>query len=199
MTWILVICIVLLALWSFAEAFSWPVAPDAALAVVVFMLPSLAFAATGVVILSTAAGGAAGLLLYRRGYRWPLPLVTDRMRGRVSKWLDGGATGLIHQPLTAVPYKAFVVDGARRPFRVLAWSVLTGVFRGPRMTAVAIAATVVARVIERSIPPAHLLTAQVVVLAVAGVGFVIGWRLVWMLWARPSQSVSVQSNQLQKQ
>ncbi len=193
MTNIFILVLALLALWSFAEAFSWPVAPDAALAAVVFVWPSLAIAGTGAVVLGTMAGGAFAITLYRRGHRWPLPLVTDRMKDRVAQWLDTGPRGLIHQPLTAVPYKAFVVDAADRPIRVSIWSAFTGVFRGVRMGANAVGAAWIASIVERLTPGDQQAQAKALVLAAAAVLFLIGWRVVFMFWRRPSDSDALAS------
>jgi 1-acyl-sn-glycerol-3-phosphate acyltransferase len=188
---VFILVLALLALWSFAEAFSWPVAPDAALAAVVFIWPSLAIAGTGAVVLGTMIGGALAITLYRRGQRWPLPLVTDRMKHRVAQWLDAGPRGLIYQPLTAVPYKAFVVDAADRPFRLPTWSAFTGVFRGLRMGANTILAVWFASIVERFAPANQIPQVKALVLVGAAALFLIGWRVVFMIWRRPSESETV--------
>jgi len=176
--------LLVLLLWALAEAFSWPIVPDAALAAAVFMFPAVAAWGTLAVVIGTAIGGAAAIMLYRRGHRWPLPLVTDRMRRRVSHWLDSGPRGLVHQPLTAVPYKVFVVDAAPRDIGVASWALLTVVFRGPRMAAAAALATLAARGIERIVPPGMLVSAKTVVLVLGTGVFLVGWRLAWRFWAR---------------
>lgn len=173
-----------LLLWALAEAFSWPIVPDAALAAAVFMFPAVAAWGTLAVVVGTAMGGAAAIVLYRRGHRWPLPVVTDRMRRRVSRWLDSGPRGLVYQSLTAVPYKVFVVDAARRDIAVATWALLTVVFRGPRMAAAAAVAALAAHGVERTLPPGLLVSAKIVLLVVAIIVFLIGWRLAWRFWAR---------------
>lgn len=188
MTGIFILVLAVLALWSLAEAFSWPVAPDVALAAAVFIWPSLAIAGTGAVVMGTMIGGALAIMLFRRGHRWPLPLVTDRMKRRVAQWLDTGPRGLIHQPLTAVPYKAFVVDAADRPFRLPIWSTFTGVFRGLRMGANAILAVWIASIVGRFAPANQLTHVKALVLVGAALIFLIGWRVVFMIWRRPSGS-----------
>ena len=91
---VMIALLVVLLLWAVAEAFSWPVVPDAALAASAFMFPAVAGWGTLAVVAGSAIGGSAALVLYRRGYRWPLPMVTGRMRRRVSHWLNAGPRGL---------------------------------------------------------------------------------------------------------
>ena len=77
--------LVVLFLWAVGEAFSWPLVPDAALAVVVFVSPELAALSLAVVVLGTSLGGTVGVALWRRGRRWPLPMTTALMMTRLSQ------------------------------------------------------------------------------------------------------------------
>ena len=54
------------------------------------------------------AGGAVGWWAAAQGWSWPLPLTTPRMHAAVGGWLEQGAAGIAHQPLSGVPYKVFV-------------------------------------------------------------------------------------------
>jgi hypothetical protein len=185
----------LLLLWSFAEAFAWPVVPDAALAAVVLLAPGLAVSGTVAVVAGTAAGGAVAIALLRRGAHWPLPLVTPTMKRKVHRWLEHGAIGLAYQPLTTVPYKAFVVEATRRGFGIPRWALFTTLFRGPRMAAISLISARAAATAERLAPPGSAGTWKLVVLALSGAAFVVGWRVVLRLWARaesPANSVDVQ-------
>ena len=185
----------LLLLWSFAEAFAWPLVPDAALAAVVLLVPGLAVSATVAVVVGTAAGGAVAIALLRHGVRWPLPLVTPSMKENVVRWLGHGPVGLAYQPFTAVPYKAFVVEAARRGFTIPRWALFTTLFRGVRMAAIALIVARVSAAVERLAPPGSAATWKLVVLTVSGLAFVAGWRAVWRMWARaesPADSVDVQ-------
>jgi hypothetical protein len=188
MTAVTIALLLVLLLWALAEAFSWPIVPDAALAAAVFMFPGIAIWGTLAVVIGSAIGGTAAITLYRRGNGWPMPMVTDRMRERVSHWLDSGPRGLIYQPLTAVPYKVFVVDAAQRNIAVATWALLTVVFRAPRMAAAAALATLGALGIERIVPPGILGSAKTVVLVAGIIVFLIGWRLAWRFWARSGSS-----------
>ena len=195
MTPAVLIILSLLLLWSFTEAFAWPVVPDTALAAVVLLVPGLAVSGTVAVVAGTAAGGAVAIALLRRGAQWPLPLVTPAMKENVNRWLDHGAIGLAHQPFTAVPYKAFVVEAARRGFGIPRWALFTTLFRGARMAAVALISVRAAAAVERLAPRGAATSWKLVVLAVSGLAFVVGWRLVLRLWASaesPADSVDVQ-------
>jgi hypothetical protein len=177
--------LVLLFVWATAEAFAWPVVPDAALAVVAFMAPQLALPALGAVVMGTTLGGAIAISAWRRGVRWPLPMATDSMRTRVHRWLDNGPVGLIYQPLTAVPYKVFVVDAAWRDFSVGTWAALTAGFRGARMLAVTVISVFTATVVSNLAEPDDVLGWKLAMLGAGTLIFLAGWRIVWVMWSKP--------------
>ncbi len=182
MTWLLATCALMLFIWAFTEAFVWPVVPDVALASLAFLAPEGAWLFVGAAVGGSMAGGAAAMVAYRMGWRWPLPLVSDAMRARVEHWLERGPIGLVNQPLTAVPYKAFVVEGARRRLAVAPWVMWTGVFRGARMASVAVLAWI-GSVLVGHVFAENAAQASVIILAIGLVVFVIGWRLAWRLWS----------------
>ncbi|MGI9643655.1 MAG: hypothetical protein ACR2N9_12875 [Acidimicrobiia bacterium] len=183
MSWVIVAATVALFIWSFAEAFAWPVVPDVALATAVFLAPSEAVVFVAATVAGSIAGGATAMWAYRFGMRWPLLLVSAAMEDRVAVWLNRGPIGLMHQPLTAVPYKAFVVEGARRGFGASSWALWTGVFRGARMTTVAAVAALVSAAVDEIFPSATT-SARSVTLAIALALFGAGWWLAWKLWSR---------------
>lgn len=190
MTWYVMVLAVALFAWAFAEAFSWPIAPDVALASSVFLVPDAAGLLAVVTVGGSVVGGVTAMSAYRRGMRWPLPLVSDIMESRVGQWLDRGVVGLVNQPLTAVPYKAFVVEGARRGFGLLRWAAWTAAFRGTRMLTVAIVTVLGSRLVV-VLFPGHVSQARFVVLAVGLVAFVLGWRVAWRVWATQAAGVQV--------
>ena len=177
--------LVVLFFWSVAEAMLWPLIPDAALAATVFFAPDLAPVALPTVVLGSAIGGTIGITLLRSGRRYPLPMVTGRMEVRVKRWLEKGPVGLIYQPPTAVPYKAFVVEAARRNFSRSTWAALTVLFRGARMALVTLAAFGAARLAE-SIAPEEVIATKAVVAGVIAIIFLAGWRLAYVMWSRPN-------------
>jgi membrane protein YqaA with SNARE-associated domain len=179
--------------WAFAEAYVWPIVPDAALAVAVFTSPELAPWAVGAVVVGSTVGGATAILAYRRGGRWPLPLVTTEMQRRVHEWMGEGVVGLRHQPLTAVPYKAFVIEAAERRLGISGFAALTVVFRGLRMAATAGLALVVSHGVGRWSPPGVEDTVRLLVVGTSLAGFLIGWRLTHQMWAKSESTVEKRS------
>ena len=192
MTWYVMVFAVALFAWAFAEAFSWPIAPDVALASSVFLVPEAAVLLAVVTVGGSVIGGVTAMSAYRRGLRWPLPLVSDIMKSRVGRWLERGAVGLVNQPLTAVPYKAFVVEGARRGFVLFRWAALTAAFRGTRMLTVAIVTVLGSRLVVVLFPE-NVPQARFVVLAVGLVVFVVGWAVAWRVWATQAEEVKVRA------
>ena len=188
--------LVILLLWSFAEAFSWPIVPDAGLVAAVFLMPSLATSATITIIVGSIVGGAAAITLYRRGHRWPLPIVTEMMALRVAGWMDRGSTGLMYQPLTGVPYKAFVVEAARRDTQRVTWAILTAAFRGPRMATVAVVSVLAARGVEHFSAASDVMLVKATLVAAGAAVFAAGWRIVVRYWsATPEPLVATNPRQ----
>jgi len=186
---------VVLFLWALGEAFSWPIVPDAALAAVVFLFPELAAVGLVMVVLGSTVGGALGLVLWRYGLRWPLPVTTPSMRTRVHKWLDRGPSGLIYQPLTAVPYKLFVVEAADRRFGIVTWMSLTAAFRGARMSVVALLAVGASALVTFLVPPPAANEWRLLIVALGSVAFLVGWRFAWNIWVRAEQSAGPTGDQ----
>ena len=181
MSWLLAGIAVCLFLWSFAEAYVWPVVPDAALASTAFLIPDATVTFIAATVLGSVLGGLTAMTAYRRGRRWPLPLVTRPMRVKVAEWLDRGPIGLVNQPLTGVPYKAFVVEASNRRFGVTPWALWTAVFRGARMTTVAAVASAGAGAVERLVP-SHITWGPAAVVVSGLAIFAVGWRMVVRRW-----------------
>lgn len=183
MTNLVLVVAVLLFVWAFAEAFVWPIVPDVALASCVFLVPDAAVLFTLAAVAGSVIGGTTAMHARRVGRRWPLPMVSERMRASTATWLEAGPIGLVHQPLSAVPYKAFVVEGARREFRTAAWAWWTIVFRGARMMVVGVATVIAAHVAAdmSSVVGADL---RFTMLGTGLVVFAAGWHLAWRRWNR---------------
>lgn len=182
---VLVVSLALLA-WAFAEAFSWPVVPDAALATAVILMPAEAMVFAAATVAGSVLGGALAVVAYRRGHRWPLPLVSPRMRSHVRRWMDRGVIGLWHQPLSAVPYKAFVVESADRGIGLAPFVGATLLFRGARMLVAAGLAFSASHLVASWMPGDGVVAARLVLLSVGGAVFLVGWRLAWQSWSRPA-------------
>ena len=191
MNWLMAGVVLGLFVWAFAEAYVWPVVPDVALASAVFLIPDGAVWFVSATVTGSAVGGVAAMTTYRRGLRWRLPLVTQLMQSKAAGWLERGAIGLMYQPLTTVPYKVFVVEGAVRGVGLAAWTFWTVVFRGARMSVVAVL-TVVASDLVGAIAPAEIApTARLVILGVGLVFFLLGFWATWQLWSRSDALESV--------
>lgn len=119
--------------WAFLEAISFPLIPDSGLMAFAFAAPVALWRLWAACGLGSVAGGLTGMGLSRLGAVWPLPLVTDRMKSAVDGWLAEGASGLLHQPLSGVPYKAFVLDAGGREIAFHDWAYWTALTRGSRM------------------------------------------------------------------
>jgi hypothetical protein len=194
MTAIVSLILALLFVWAFAEAYSWPVVPDAALALVVFVAPDLALWGVAAVACGSTMGGASAILARRHGWRWPLPLITPLMRQRVTEWMSEGAVGLRHQPLTAVPYKAFVVEAADRGISVTRFAGLTLAFRGLRMAGTAGLTLSASLAIDRLFAPDSDDPIRGFVMATAVVCFLIGWRFTHRMWTKPETVAEARSS-----
>lgn len=184
MNWLMAGIALGLFAWAFAEAYVWPVVPDVALASAVLLVPDGTVWFAAATVTGSAVGGATAMTAYRRGLRWPLPLVTPRMRSKVATWLDRGAVGLMYQPLTTVPYKVFVVEGAVRGLDLAVWTSWTVVFRGARMSAVAVFAVLASGLVAATAPAGIVPTVRLAILGVGLVLFLMGWRGAWRFWAR---------------
>lgn len=175
--------------WALAEATIWPVMPDLALFMVVLFAPDFALIALAAVSIGSAIGGSVGITLLRRGLIYPRPLTTARMEEATKRWLERGPGGLVFQLATAVPYKVFVVEAARRGFGRWTWAALTTLFRGARMalvTALALATDLAVRWFGSG----GAVPEKLSIAAVAGVVFLVMWRIAYVFWSRPAQADS---------
>ena len=130
-------------LWGLLEGFVWPVIPEFVLVPLVFVAPR-----RGVVLVSSTLAGSVcgGMLAYVLSLTVAGPLmlerawlVTDPMRDAAASWLEGGALGLLHQPLSGVPYKVFGLQAGAH-MDPLSFMAVSAVVRGGRMAVVALIA-----------------------------------------------------------
>lgn len=173
--------LVVMGVWAVAEALAWPVIPDFLLLPLVVLAPRLwrhlFLAALAGSLLGGTLSYAAGRVEAGRVLLEYAPLVTDRMVDVAGDRLrEDGVAGLLTQPLSGIPYKAFSYQAAESvgPAQFVVFSALA---RGARFLAVAVLAALAGRwarpVCERFAP--HLL-----VLYVAG--FVVGLLRVVHAW-----------------
>jgi len=173
-----------LYVWAVAEAMVWPLIPDSALMGMVLASPRHAPRLLAAAVAGTLTGGTVGVLLGRLGAHWHLPLVTERMRDAAHGWLaTGGADGLWHQPLSGVPYKAFVQAVADLPVALGDFLWLTLQARGVRMLASAAVASMAGAVLWRVVPERHRAATHVTVVAAATVLLFSGLAAVIVHWS----------------
>lgn len=131
-------------LWGFLEGFLWPIIPEFVLVPLAFVAPRRGVALVGSTLAGSVCGGIlAYVLSLTVAGPWMLErawLVTDPMRDAAASWLEqSGALGLLHQPLSGVPYKVFGLQAGSHmdPFSFVVVSTLV---RGGRMAVVALIA-----------------------------------------------------------
>jgi 1-acyl-sn-glycerol-3-phosphate acyltransferase len=116
--------------WAVAEAVLWPLMPEAVLVPLGVAVPAEWWRLALASMLGSSIGGAAGHALGRRGgSAWllgHLPLVRPAMVGAADRWLaEEGARGVLHQPLSGVPFKVFALRAGAAgvpPAPFLAWA-----------------------------------------------------------------------------
>lgn len=172
-----------LFIWAFAEALVWPIIPDASLAVLVVGRPRRWLSLAAAAVAGSVAGGATGLLAAARGLTWPLPLTTPRMTEAVEGWLEVGASGLAHQPLSGVPYKVFVAGAPEAGISVWAFIAGTVQYRAPRLIAVAAVTALVGAIGWRFVPSAWHSRVHVRIIAAGTLGLLAGLAAVVGRWS----------------
>jgi 1-acyl-sn-glycerol-3-phosphate acyltransferase len=175
--------LVTLYCWAFAEAFLWPLIPDSALMGMAFAAPRRVVRHWAAAVSGTLTGGLVGLAASRAGGRWPLPLVTGRMREAADGWLDAGAVGLWHQPLSGVPYKTFVQAAGHHDVDTAGWLLHTAGARGLRMLLMGVVAATAGCALHRWIPEAQRARVHVTTVAVCTVGLFGGLAAVVTHWS----------------
>jgi 1-acyl-sn-glycerol-3-phosphate acyltransferase len=172
-------------LWGFFEGFVWSIIPEFVLVPLVFVAPRRA----RVLVASTLAGSVCGgVLAYALSLTFAGPfllerawLVTDPMRDATASWLESsGALGLLHQPLSGVPYKVFGLQAGPHmdPFSFV---VVSAVVRGGRMAVAALVAAAVGWALGRFERALEVVLPTLTVLYV--LVFTMGLFVVLLLWA----------------
>lgn len=176
--------VAVLAVWAFAEATVWPLIPDLVLAGMAFAVPRLAPRLAATTALASAAGGAVAVALGRAGLSWPMLAVTQSMRTGAAAAVEAdGARGVLLQPLSGIPYKAFNAAAVQADVDLVAWAGWTVLARGTRMAVVVLVASMVGRVLwSRHVPDGWAPRLHSLVVLVGLVLFVLGWAAVIALW-----------------
>jgi 1-acyl-sn-glycerol-3-phosphate acyltransferase len=145
--------------WGLLEAIVWPIVPDFFVAPLAAAAPRRWWRLAVGAAAGSVCGGAISYLLggteVGRSLLAHAPLITDAMRARAAAWTSGaGALGLLHQPLSGVPYKTFALQASPvAPFG--AFVAVSLVVRAVRLIAVAGLFALVGRVMRRSLERAY--------------------------------------------
>jgi 1-acyl-sn-glycerol-3-phosphate acyltransferase len=100
--------------WSMAEALSWPLLPEFALAVLGVAAPRRAPKLAVTAAAGSLLGGILAYVLAARGLTPPGPLTTARMHSTVAhEFAVEGALAVRHQPLSGIPYKVYGLAAGR--------------------------------------------------------------------------------------
>ena len=173
----------LLFMWALAEAVLWPVVPDFALLPLILVAPGRAVVFTIAALGGSMVGGGVSYVLGASEWGPPLlgsvPLVTEAMVTAARDALaNQGAAGLLSQPLSGIPYKAFALQAGPTGVELPGYLFMSAFARGVRFAAVALIAAALARFLrplwERAL---HLF------LALYCVSFVIGLARVVTSWS----------------
>lgn len=142
-----------LFVWGFAEALLWPVVPDFALFPLVLVAPSRIVSLLAATTVGSLTGGFVAYLLGATVVGPSLlgaaPLVTEDMVVAANQMLEQrDGLGLLGQPLSGIPYKAFALQAAPAGVEVPDHLVMSLAARGGRFVAVALVGLVLARVLR---------------------------------------------------
>jgi membrane protein YqaA with SNARE-associated domain len=132
----------LVVAWSVAEAVSWPLLPEFALAVLAVAAPRhgprLAVAAA----LGSLLGGALMYMMAAHGASPPMPLTTPRMHAAAAAAVAAdGAAAVQVQPMSGVPYKVFAYTAGRADAGLMPFVAHSVPARGLRILAVGLFAS----------------------------------------------------------
>ncbi|CAM3929706.1 hypothetical protein NOGI109294_19090 [Nocardiopsis gilva] len=132
----------LAATWGFAEAVSWPVLPEVALAGLCVADPKSGPRLSVAAAAGSVAGGLTSYALAERGVVPPCPLTTRRMHDTVAtQTRDEGARAVRHQPLAGIPYKVYAVRAGQERVGAMSFAQASARARGTRIVTAGLALT----------------------------------------------------------
>jgi 1-acyl-sn-glycerol-3-phosphate acyltransferase/membrane protein YqaA with SNARE-associated domain len=127
--------------WGFAEALWAPVVPDFVVAPLALAAPARGIALALCAVTGSIGGGAVAYALGASDLgptiASHLPLVTERMSVFARDALATGPEGLLRQPMSGVPYKAFAYQSAGVGLGMVSFLWFSLVARAARLVAVA--------------------------------------------------------------
>jgi 1-acyl-sn-glycerol-3-phosphate acyltransferase len=142
--------LVLVALWSVAEAIVWPLVPEVVLFALVLAAPRAGLRLVPTAVLASMAGGLCTLALGSAGIAPAAPLVTERMRIAVAEQTAAeGAHAVRHQPLSGIPFKVYAAEAGRAGAGPLQFLAAAVGHRGLRIASVGAACTLLGVALRR--------------------------------------------------
>lgn len=119
------------AAWAAAEALFWFIIPEFLLILVVFMKIHRKFDLVKYDIIGTVIGTLVGFAIYVDDTVFlRVPYIYQKMLDQAHHWFETmGVWGLIHQPFSGVPYKAFIHEAQDFQFFVPAFLIIAIVVR----------------------------------------------------------------------
>lgn len=100
--------------WAAAEAVSWPILPEFALAVLVVAAPRRAPRLALAAAAGSVVGGVVAYSVGAVGWQPPAPLTSPRMHTTAAAQLaEEGPRAVRHQPFNGIPYKVYGVAAGR--------------------------------------------------------------------------------------
>jgi 1-acyl-sn-glycerol-3-phosphate acyltransferase len=141
----------IVALWAFTEAFSWPLLPELLLAVFCLAAPRAGLRLAVTAAVSSVVGGMLALLLYSgTGLSLPEPLTTPQMHAVARQQIEQeGAAAMEHQPAGGIPYKVYNVEAGHAHVAALPWLRYSSRARGGRILLLGLALSAVGFMAQR--------------------------------------------------
>lgn len=132
----------IIAIWAFGEALSFPILPEVALAVACVAAPRAGVRLTLIAAVSSVLGGAAGYELAAHGFALPQPLTTGRMHAVVAaQTAREGAAAMRHQPFSGIPFKVYAAQAGHVRVGLGAFVRQAAAARGARIVGFGLALT----------------------------------------------------------
>ena len=137
--------LLLVGMWAFGEALSWPLLPEVILAVLCVAAPKAGPRLAAAAAHGSVAGGAVGYLLAARGIALPQPLTTARMHVAVAAQVAAHGAAAVHaQPLSGIPFKVYVATAGAHRVGLARFVVASAQARGARILAAGLVMTLAA-------------------------------------------------------
>lgn len=123
-------------LWGYAEALSWFIVAEMALALFAVAVPRRVMPLAAAVIAGSVLGVLTNAWLTSRGFLLPAPLTTPRMAATAFAQFAEGPSAIMHQALSGIPVKVYARAAGQHGVELLRLAGWTLVERGLRISTV---------------------------------------------------------------